>query len=208
MGRGAKWANSPKTSTHEHISSIQAQQIPMSPLSSAWLSSCIFDARRSYAAGALTAGVVGTLPLTITLPFKSSFLIFNAAWPSRRSSPKSSMLGILVISRTNDVPQKAAEYFVTYYKRQNEQISEMKVTHVVCARTLNSFLWLSARVSGLMVTASKIASATCCESHGLTTMEPFKLCAAPANSDRIMTPCRSCWHAIYSYDTCFQFYKY
>lgn len=69
-------------------------------------------------------------------------------------------------------------------------------------RTLNSFRWFSARVSASIVTASKIASATSCESQGLTTILPFRLCAAPANSERIMTPCRCCWHAMYSYDTC------
>jgi len=39
--------------------------------------------------------------------------------------------------------------------------------------------------------------------HGLTTMLPLRLWAAPVNSERIITPCRFCCVAMYSYDTRF-----
>ena len=165
-------------------------------------------------ARAFCAGVGGTVPFSDnTVPRSSSFLRWSSACPPLSSSTVGcgrvlffctgvsgvesdgdsatglgSLFGssIRVISRTNDVPQYAAEYLFTYCV--NERKYQFMVTPTVLEaskRTLNSLRWFSARVSASIVTASKIASATCCESQGLTTILPFKLWAAPANSEEL-----------------------
>src|ERR1700722_1104534 len=115
-----------------------------------------------YAFDALAGGVTGTVPSTKTLP-PSPLFTFDTACPSLSTLSNCSR----AISLMKLFPQNAALYLFTYLK---------------------SFLWFSARVTESIVTASWIASATCCESQGFTTMEPLRLWAAPANSDRIITP--------------------
>ena len=87
-----------------------------------------YSQRRCYAAldaSAFTGGVNGTLPSTSTLPFASSALIFSAACPSRMSDGEDGegIVGtarILVISRTKEVPQNAAEYLLTYCSTRSQ----------------------------------------------------------------------------------------
>lgn len=69
-----------------------------------------------FGAGALMGGVMGTAPSTTLRPFMSSRLIKSSACPPFCSSADSdSGVLIFVISPTNEVPQYAAEYLVTYY---------------------------------------------------------------------------------------------
>lgn len=77
---------------------------------------------------AFTGGVNGTFPPTTTLPVRSSFFSSSAAGCGfDPSDPATGDVGdatfggelILVISRTKDVPQNAAEYLVTYYVKRS-----------------------------------------------------------------------------------------
>lgn len=58
---------------------------------------------------------MGTLPSTTMLPFRSSrFAVSSACPPFWSTAGSISGVRSFVISRTNDVPQKAAEYLFTY----------------------------------------------------------------------------------------------
>lgn len=50
--------------------------------------------------------------------------------------------------------------------------------------------------------AALIAFAVSAVFQGLTMRDPLSECAAPANSERMRTPWRFSWQAMYSYETC------
>ena len=138
------------------------------------------------------------MAVRIPLPSFESFEIFNSDFGEVVSAFEGTFVEleeepalILPISLTNEVPQKDEEYFVTYC-RGNTVNTQVHLRREEQYNTLNSFLWFSFLVFGSIVTASWMAFATCCESQGFTTILPFRLWAAPANSDKIITPCRSC----------------
>ena len=106
---------------------------------------------------------------------------------------------IRVNSVTNDWPQKALESRQCMCNKQ----SRMTTYLVYFCTYLSSFSKFTRRCSSPMVTASCIAPASSSVFHGLTIKLPLRLCAAPVNSERIITPCRFFWLAIYSYDTRF-----
>lgn len=109
-------------------------------------------------------------------------------------------------SATNDLPQNALLVISTgNCRRYNRQGREWRrLTNLVyLVMYLYSFSNLADFCASLMETASLYAAESSSVFHGLMMILPLRLWAAPANSDKMRTPLRFCWVAMYSKETRF-----